>query len=280
MPNALRRWRGRVIRDRFVTVDGHRLRVVSELDRPGVPLVIFNGIGASAGLLHPLVESLGVPVITFDLPGVGGSSVSFLPRRMFQLARLARRLLTELDVERCHVMGISWGGGLAQQFAWQYPEATGRLVLAATSPGALMVPPHPRVILRMATPLRYLAAGYFRNIAGELYGGDFRHDEVLRERHARRMTPPSVVGYLNQLYALSGWTSLPWLHRVRAPTLIMAGEDDPIIPLANARLLARRLPDAELSVFDCGHLFVLTRLPRVCREIEAFLGADAGISAA
>lgn len=260
-----------MIRDRFLPVDGHRLRVVSELDRPGTPLLIFNGIGASAGLLHPLFERLSVPVVTFDLPGVGGSSRSLLPRRMFQYAAIARRLLDTLEIERCHVMGISWGGGLAQQFAWQYPDVTGRLILAATSPGSLMVPPRPEVILRMATPWRYLSAGYFRRIAGEIYGGDFRSDEVLRERHARKMTPPSIVGYLGQLFALSGWTSLPFLHRIRAPALVMAGEDDPIIPLANARLLKRRLPDASLSVYDCGHLFVLTRLPRVCREIDGFL---------
>ena len=82
-----------MIRDRLVKVEGLQLRVASELDRPGTPLLIFNGIGASAGILHPIVETLSLPVITFDLPGVGGSRPSFLPRRMWQYARLARRLL-------------------------------------------------------------------------------------------------------------------------------------------------------------------------------------------
>lgn len=260
-----------VIRDHFRDVDGHRLRVVAELDRPGTPLLIFNGIGASAGLLHPLFVNLSVPVLTFDIPGVGGSRTSLVPRRMWQFARLARKLLADLGIDRCHVMGISWGGGLAQQFAWQFPEVTERLVLAATSTGSVMVPPSLSVIARMATPMRYLSAGHFRRIAGDIYGGDFRKDELLRERHARRMTPPSIVGYLSQLYALSGWTSLLWLHQVRAPALVMAGEDDPIIPFANAKLLHARLPNAELSVFDCGHLFVLTRVERVCSEIDEFL---------
>ncbi len=260
-----------MIRDHFRDVDGHHLRVVCELDRPGTPLLIFNGIGASAGLLHPLFVKLNVPVVTFDLPGVGGTKASLMPRRMWQFARLARKLLETLAIDRCHVMGISWGGGLAQQFAWQFPEVTDRLILAATSMGAVMVPPSPTVMLRMATPMRYLNAGHFRRIAGDIYGGDFREDRVLREHHARRMTPPSILGYLGQLFAMSGWTSLPWLHRVRAPTLIMAGDDDPIIPLSNTRLLKSRLPNAEISVFDCGHLFVLTRLDRVCTEIDEFL---------
>ena len=260
-----------MIRDEFRDVAGQRLRVVRDLDRSGTPLLIFNGIGASAGLLHPLFTRLNLPLLTFDIPGVGGSSTSLLPRRMWQFARLAGRLLDDLQIDRCHVMGVSWGGGLAQEFARQFPDRTERLILAATSTGALMVPPRLSVMARMATPLRYLSAGHFRNIAGDIYGGDFRNDELLRERHARRMTPPSVIGYLGQLYALSGWTSLFWLHRIQAPALIMAGEDDPIIPLANARLLASRLPDARLSVFDCGHLFLLTRLERVCNEIETFL---------
>lgn len=267
-----------MFKDRFVTVGGLQLRVASELDRPGTPLLIFNGIGASAGILHPLVEALSLPVLTFDLPGVGGSRASLLPRRMCQFARLARQLLAELGIDHCHVMGISWGGALAQQFARQYPDVTGRLILVATSPGCLMVPPRPSVLLNMATPLRYMSANYFRTIAGNIYGGDFRRDPLLRERHARRMTPPSVLGYLGQLFAVSGWTSLHWLRRLRMPVLILAGRDDPIIPLANARLLQRLLPDARLVLFDCGHLFVLTRLEQVCQEIAGFLQDPRGDS--
>jgi poly(3-hydroxyalkanoate) depolymerase len=263
-----------MIRDEVRDIDGHRLRVVTELDRSGTPLLIFNGIGASAGILHPLFVNLRVPVLTFDLPGIGGSSTSLLPRRLSQFANLAHRVLDELGIARVHVMGISWGGGLAQQFARQFPDTTDRLVLAATSTGAVMIPPKLTVMARMATPLRYLSAGYFRRIAGDIYGGDFRRDDVLAEHHARRMSPPSVIGYLGQLYALSGWTSLFWLHRIEAPVLIMAGEDDPIIPVANARILHRQIPNAELSLFDCGHLFVLTRIERVCRELDAFLSIE------
>jgi len=74
---------------------------------------------------------------------------------------------------------------------------------------------------------------------------------------------------------LAGWTSVHWLHELKQPTLVMAGDDDPIIPLVNARLLTRLLPDARLEIFDCGHLFLLTRLDRSAVSIEAFLtGAD------
>jgi poly(3-hydroxyalkanoate) depolymerase len=212
-----------------------------------------------------------VRTITFDLPGVGASQPSPLFRRLGGFADLAREVLDVLGVDRVHVMGLSWGGGLAQEFTRQYASRVERLVLAATSTGHLMVPARPSVLLKMATPLRYLSAGFFRRIAGDIYGGDFRTDAVLAERYARRMSPPSLVGYLNQLYALAGWTSIHWLHTLEQPTLVMAGDDDPIIPLVNARILANRIPNAELEIFDCGHLFVVTRLARAVARIERFL---------
>ncbi len=174
-------------------------------------------------------------------------------------AALARDLLDALGLERVNVLGVSWGGGLAQQFARHYPARCERLVLAATAPGLGMVPPSPLVLLRMSTPLRYASAAYFQRVAGAIYGGDLRHDRRALEKLLRRMAPPTWRGYASQLYALAGWTSLPWLHRLRLPTLVMAGADDPIVRLVNARLLAARIPGAELEVYDCGHLFLLTR---------------------
>jgi len=258
----------------FRSLGGDRLRVARTAPpgASGPPLLVFNGIGASAELLEPLLQTLGIATVTFDLPGVGASRPSVLVRRLSGYAQLARELLDDLGIERVHVLGVSWGGGLAQQFARQHGDRVERLILAATSTGHLMVPPRPSVLLRMATPLRYLSAGYFKRVAGGIYGGDFRTDEALAERHVRRMAPPTVVGYLNQLYALAGWTSVHWLHTLKQPTLVMAGDDDPIVPLVNARVLARLIPNARLETFDCGHLFLLTRLARSVATIEAFLG--------
>ena len=262
------------ITHRFYRIGGEHLRIAcTDPERAeGPPLLIFNGIGASAEILEPLMRRITrLRTITFDVPGVGASQVSTRVRRLPGFARLARDVLDTLGVERVHVMGVSWGGGLAQQFARQYPERVDRLVLAATSPGHIMVPGRLAVLLRMATPLRYFSAGFFKHIAGDIYGGDFRTDAALTERYARRMAPLAVLGYLNQLYAVAGWTSLHWLHTLRQPALVMAGEDDPIVPLANARILACRIPDAELEVFDCGHLFIFTRLEQTAARLERFL---------
>ena len=259
------------IQESTLDLEGYRLRVLARLDGPGDPLLIFDGIGASADLLRPLLEGYQGPVILYDQPGVGASQTSPFPERMASRARLAERVLQSQNVSHCHVMGISWGGILAQQFARQYPDKTSSLILAATSSGHLMLPPKFSVMMKMATPLRYLSAGYFTRVAGDIYGGDFRADRQRVEGHARLMAPPSLWGYMSQLYAITGWTSLFWLHRIQSPTLVMAGDDDPIVPLANARLLANRIPNARLAVFDCGHLFVLTRLDAVLEELQAFI---------
>jgi poly(3-hydroxyalkanoate) depolymerase len=261
----------------FRSVGGERIWVVDSVPRRAkvaarTPLLLLNGIGASTSLLEPLLERPELPrVIAFDLPGVGASTPPSRMRRMRHYATLVADLLDALDVLRAHVLGVSWGGALAQQVAFQYPEQCARLVLAATSPGQWMVPPSPRVMLRMSTPRRYTDERFFERVAGSIYGGDLRRDARAVAAVAERMVAPTLRGYANQLYALAGWSTLLWLHRLRQPTLVMAGADDPLVPLLNARILAHRIPDARLEVYDCGHLFLLTRIESVARSLARFL---------
>ena len=251
------------MRAELLTIGGLQLHVVSTLDKGGTPLLIFNGIGANAALLEPFMTALPSATITFDIPGNGQSPPRLLPRRFAGWADLATQLLDHFDVPRAHVMGLSWGGALAQEFALRHAARTGRLVLAATSTGQLMIPANPLVLSLMATPWRYVSKTFFRNVAGMLYGGDFRHNPARVEQHARYMTAPSMLAYLGQLYSMSGWTSVFRLHRLQAPTLILAGADDPLIPPLNARYMAAAIPNAQLQMFDCGHMFLLTRLDAV-----------------
>ena len=81
----------------------------------------------------------------------------------------------------------------------------------------------------------------------------------------------SRLGYYLQLAAVWGWTSIHYLHTIRQPTLILAGRDDPLVPLLNARLMHALLPKGELHVFDCGHLFLMTRQQESARVINEFL---------
>jgi poly(3-hydroxyalkanoate) depolymerase len=272
---------------RILVVGGRSLRVSVTDGAPGwPPLLLCNGIGVSLELLQPFVDALDPrrPVIRFDLPGVGGSSTPVLPYHLTTLPSLLAGLLDQLGYQRqrADVLGISWGGALAQQFALSRPGRVRRLVLVATAPGALMVPASPSVLLRMLSPRRHQDPQYAARIAGELYGGSARQNPIVARDllHGTTRVGPST-GYYYQLLAGLGWSSLPFLPRLRTPTLILAGDDDPIIPVANARIMHRLIPRSELHIYRGGHLELAADAPRLGAVVEAFLdaGDQAGGSA-
>ncbi|WP_138760561.1 poly(3-hydroxyalkanoate) depolymerase [Modestobacter altitudinis] len=261
---------------RTVTVSGRTLRVSV---RPGDgtlrPLLLMNGIGASLEVLQPFVDALDPrrEVIRFDVPGVGGSPKPVLPYTMVTFAPVVAALLRELGHrEAVDVLGFSWGGGLAQQFAVQHRRHCRRLVLAATGTGSLMVPAHPRVLSKMLTPRRHRDPGHAQAIAGEIYGGTMRqHPERAAQvlHSASRLGPQR--GYYYQLAAGAGWSSLPLLPLIHQPTLVLAGDDDPIIPVANPRLMARLIPRSELHLYRGGHLALVTEARELAPVVDRFL---------
>lgn len=259
-------------------VRGRRLRVsIRRAAGPGparTPLLLLNGIGASLELLQPFVDELppGIEVIRFDVPGIGGSPVPVIPYHMSTLAPLVGTLVRRLGYERVDVMGFSWGGGLAQQFAVAQRRQTRKLVLAATGTGSLMVPARPNVLAKMLTPRRHRDPDYARTIAGEIYGGTMRTnpEAAAQVLHAFTRKGPSL-GYYYQLLAGAGWTSLPALGLIRQQTLIVAGDDDPIIPVVNAKIMARGIPRARLHLYKGGHLALLTDAKELAPVIDAFL---------
>ena len=266
---------GRALEIRTHTIGRQTLRVGARRgDATRPPLLIFNGIGANIELAQPFLDALpGPEVIVFDVPGVGGSPSPAFPYRPSGLARLAARLLDELGHRQVDALGVSWGGTLAQQFAHQYPLRCRRLVLAATSPGHLMVPGAPSVLLKMATPRRYREPGFMLRVAGDIYGGAFRGAPELARSHLRHVRWSSDYGYYLQLLAGFGWSSLPWLWRLTQPTLVMVGKDDPLVPVVNGRILARLIPEARLVCVDDGHLFLVTSAEESARHVSAFLEA-------
>ena len=262
----------------ILTIGGRAIRVAVREGTPGwPPLLLCNGIGASLELLQPFVDALDPrrPVVRFDMPGIGGSPAPVIPYHLGALAPLLTGLLDRLGYPQADVLGISWGGGLAQQFALSRPDRVRRLVLVATAPGALMVPGHPRVLVRLLSPRRHRDPAHARRIAGELYGGSAREDPVLARdllQATARLGP--ARGYYYQLISGLGWTSLPRLPKLRPPTLILAGDDDPIIPLVNARIMHRLIPGSQLHVYHGGHLALAADSARLASAVQAFLDTD------
>ncbi len=221
------------------------------------PLLFFNGIGANLEIAQAFADHFtGRDIITFDMPGVGGSPDPSIPYRPWWVAKAAKTILLRHGYEKVDVLGVSWGGGMAQQFAFQNQKMVHRLVLAATAPGVTMVPGDIRAISKMGSPKRYVDKNYLAKHFETLYGDG---SEGVND-FAENMVAPSVKGYIFQLTAMLGWSSLPFLRRLRIPTLIMMGSKDHIVPLANGHILKFMIKGSKMVVMEgAGHLFLLTR---------------------
>lgn len=137
---------------------------------PHTPLLLMNGIGASLDLLTPFVEAMhtsnpDIETITFDSVGVGGSSTPCLPYRFSGLCKIVAEMLDVLGYDKVDVLGLSWGGFLATQFAHDYPERCNKLILAATATGVTSIPPSLKVLSLMSSPRRYVDPEYMASIA-------------------------------------------------------------------------------------------------------------------
>lgn len=235
------------------------------------PILFFNGIGANLEMVSPLGEMMQgrSDVVVFDMPGIGGSPAPKVPYRPGTVGKWANRVLDELGIEDVDVMGVSWGGGAAQQFAWDNPERARSLVLLATSAGMVMVPGNVSSISKMANPKRYIDPDYMMKNFETLYG-DSADASALE--HKGRIIPPTKRGYAYQLMAMAGWTSIHFLPFLKQPTLVMSGDRDHIVPLANARILKAAIPRSDLKIVKGGgHLFVVSRAHQVVPVISRYL---------
>jgi len=258
------------------TVDGRVLRVAvwrASTATKKLPILFFNGIGANIEAMAPMAELLDDrDFITFDMPGIGGSPDPVVPYNAILMSRIAALLLDRFEMPVVDVMGVSWGGAMAQQFALQNGARTNKLILAATSAGMLMVPGNPAALVKMADPRRYIDPDFMAKHFKTLYGGMVGN----KAEHIGRITPPSKTGYFYQLMAMMGWTSAPFLPFLKTETLIMMGDDDQIVPLANGKFLNFLIPNSELFVVENGgHLFLLSHVEESIEAIRGFLDRGA-----
>ena len=255
-------------------VGGRTLRVARwRWDMPSEhpPILFFNGIGANIEAVAPLAEALTERrFIMFDMPGVGGSPEPLVPYNTYTMSWIAKELLKRFDAGVVDVMGVSWGGAMAQHFTLQHGKHVRRLILAATTAGMVMLPGNPAALSKMADPRRYVDPAFMEKHFFTLYGGLTGG----KSEHIGRLTPPSPRGYVYQLLAMIGWTSAPALPFLKKPVLIMMGEDDNIVPLANGKFLEMLIPGSKLEVFeDGGHLFMLTHSDQTLASMRGFLDA-------
>src|SRR5438876_10602185 len=183
---------------RTTTIDRQRLRIAI---RPGngtrTPLLLMNGIGVNLEVLQPYVDALdpAIEVLRFDVPGTGGSPAPRIPYRFSAHARLVTKMLDQLGYQQVDVLGVSWGGALAQQLAFQYPVRCRRLILVSTGTGVLMVPGRPSALAKIATSRRNQDPIYTAQIAGEIHGGKVSTQPQLGHEFARTVRSGGLLGY-------------------------------------------------------------------------------------
>jgi poly(3-hydroxyoctanoate) depolymerase len=258
------------VADSIHVIDGLSTRV--RVSGQGQPLLLIGGVWSQVPMFDPVLPLLdGFRVIAFDPPGIGETDMPARPYSVQRLAGFAAGVLAAVGVGRAHVMGVSLGGAVAQELARSHPDRVDRLVLVSTGPGAMGVPGRPDVLMRFGRPTAYNDIGALEHNAGRIFGGRLREEpELVRGWHLR--PPANTKAWLYRLAGTTGWSSLPWLHRLTQPTLIVHGDDDPIVPLVNARLIACRIPDARLEVVEGGgHLLLLDSAAEVVPIITGFL---------
>jgi len=208
------------------------------------------------------------------MPGAGLSSTPPYPLSIAALAQLTAAVLDHCAAPQADVIGFSYGGAVAQQLACDHSERIRRLVLAATTCGVGGVPGSMAAMMALATPLRFYSRPYFEQVAAALYGGATGRDPEARDAQMRirnHAPPPSSYGYAMQILGAHGWSSLPFLSAIPHETLVIAGDDDPLVPIENARILADRIPRARLEIVKrAGHLLLWDDAANAAARIRPF----------
>jgi pimeloyl-ACP methyl ester carboxylesterase len=209
---------------RSIVVDSHLpclsgLQIAMSVQGTGDPLLLVNGLSRPLQSWDPFTTELaGRTVISFDAPGVGSSPTPLRPLSIAELAIVAAAVLDAAGVAEADVLGYSHGGAVAQQLAHDAPQRVSGLILAATSCGVGATPGNGKDILR--------------HLGGSLDG--------------KPWPLPDPLGLLWQTLAVSNWSSIPFLGSILAPTLVVCGSRDSVVPPSNSPILARRIPNATL----------------------------------
>lgn len=253
--------------------------IACETRGSGPPLLMINGFRRSRvawldGVLDPLARHF--QLILMDNRGTGQSDK---PRDGYSMETFAddcAGVLAGLGIQRAHVFGVSMGGMIAQRLATRHPERVHGLTLGCTNFGRGSVPADPRVrdLLRMMPGATMDAREVARRQEEVYYMPAFRGSQRalidgLFETVNRNPTPPHAVqGHLKAIDAFDGNAALGTL---RAPTLVIAGEGDPLIPVENSRLLSRRIPGARLIVLkDASHFFWIEKPKETADALKTF----------
>lgn len=241
----------------------------------GDALLLIMGLGYAHEMWHrsrPLLAKR-YRTIAFDNRGVGNSDVPTGAYSISQMAADAAVVLDACQVKHAHVLGISMGGMIAQEFAIAYPDRVHSLVLGCTSCGGPnAIPAEEKVVQILKSRAGMTPEEGFEAMAPFIYDVTTPRERIEEDLAMRRRGFPTAEGYLGQLQAIFHWSSFNRLTDVQAPTLIIHGESDRLVPPENARILQKNIRRSSLVMLpNASHIFTTDQPQAAHREILAFL---------
>jgi 3-oxoadipate enol-lactonase len=259
----------------YTTNDG--TRIYWEEHGSGDPLLLIMGLGYPHQMWHRTVPvvSARYRTILFDNRGVGESDVPDGAYPIATMADDARCVLDAAGVDTAHVYGISMGGMIAQEFALRYPARVSKLVLGCTAPGG------PKVVRAEAAVNEVLMNR--GNLSMEeameatvpiIYDAHTPRERIDEDMAIRRKNYPTAAGYTNQLMGILAWQSWDRLAAIAAPTLVIHGASDRLVPPGNGELIAGKIPGAKwVLIPDASHIYPTDHPERANAEVMDFLAS-------
>lgn len=256
--------------DFYALVNGSKIRY-RVIDGPGIPLLMLNGIGANIETWSPLIDRLGErKIIMMDVPGVGKSRPRLLPKLMHNIVEeIITFMAFHMGEFKFDLLGFSWGGALSQEIVRLYPDMVNNLVLVSTTPGFEGKLPEPAVIGMATHPVRYYSKTVAKTIAPFIHGDDPTGEDLMLQN----LITPHPIGFAHQLYAIIEWGRKRRPINTTHRTMIITGNNDPLLPHKNSLVLGSLFTKSKLHVISgAGHLWVLSHAAESSLLINDFLG--------
>jgi len=255
-------------------VENQRAKIYWDELGQGSPVLLIMGLGYSSVMWHRTRPALAqrYRTVAFDNRGVGLSDVPPGPYSIASMASDAAAVLNAAAIARAHVFGISMGGMIAQEFALQYPAKTRSLILGCTAAGG---PSAVRAESKVADVL--MARGMTPEQARDailpyIYDAATPREKIDEDIRVRQPWLPTPAGYIAQLQAILAWESYSRIAQITAPTLVIHGKSDALVPPGNGELIAKRIPGARLVLLEhASHLFSTDQPEEANRQILEFL---------
>jgi pimeloyl-ACP methyl ester carboxylesterase len=243
----------------------------------GDPLLLIMGLSYTSDMWHRTIPAVSAHyrTIFFDNRGVGKSDVPPGPYPIAQMAADAAAVLDAAGVERAHILGASMGGMIAQEFALNYPKRVLSLVLGCTACGGPNSVPAAEKVLQVLMARGSMSAEEGAEaMVPFIYDPATPRPRIDEDLEIRRRTYPTAAGYYAQVQGILAWSSFDRLPQIKAPTLIIHGEHDELVPPQNARILAERIPGSKLVMLPhSSHIFMTDEPEAANRAMLDFLGS-------